>query len=107
HPLSHGLDAAADRPAAVKTGEAFVVHRSCLLAVMLLLGYEARADDPPVFPGESAALGRRFQELVKKEEAARKEGSDTRWTETLDEMQALMDSAGDDLVPLGDGRVMQ
>lgn len=78
-------------------------------AIVLLLGLviPSWADDAPVFPGEIASLGRRFEELARKESAARKNNSETLWTEYLDELLTLSGASGNDLAALGSSQVVQ
>ncbi len=81
--------------------------RSVAIAVLLGLNVFSRADDAPIFPGEIAALGRRFDELAVKEAAARRTASETLWTELLDELLALLGASGNDLAAVKPNQVMQ
>jgi outer membrane protein assembly factor BamB len=83
------------------------VIRGTATVLLLVLVIPSWADDAPVFPGELAALGRRFEELARKESAARKESSTALWTEYLDELLALSGASGNDLAALSAGQVVQ
>src|SRR4051794_19539430 len=80
--------------------------RAAALALPLLLfaGAAPRglAAEKPEVLGESSRTARRLQEIAEKEKAARAKPSDERWAELIDELQALLASAGNDLVPTDD-----
>ncbi len=73
--------------------------RLLLAAALLLAPATAAADDRPltVLPGESKATASRLAE-------ADRRLADKQWAEALDELQAILDSAGDDLVPVDSTR---
>src|SRR4051794_29541248 len=69
-----------------------------LLGALLLLGLgrAARADEvasPAVLPGESRATANRLAEARKLLDAGK-------WAEAVEELQAILDASGEDLVPL-------
>jgi hypothetical protein len=72
---------------------------------LLLSSLAVRAEGPS-FPGESTSLGRRLEEVARKEADARA-GKDALWPEVLDELQALLNSAPEELVPLDQSRTTQ
>jgi outer membrane protein assembly factor BamB len=69
--------------------------RLLLAAALLLAPVAAAADDRPaaVLPGETKATASRLAE-------ADRRLADKQWGEALDELQAILDGAGDDLVPV-------
>jgi outer membrane protein assembly factor BamB/tetratricopeptide (TPR) repeat protein len=71
--------------------------RFALLALALVVSPSTvRADDPPpaaVFPGEGKATAKRLDE-------ARKLIVAKKWDEALEEFQAILETGGDDLVPI-------
>ncbi|MBI1914409.1 MAG: hypothetical protein HYS12_06670, partial [Planctomycetes bacterium] len=81
--------------------------RADIVPVLLLLlvppGPVLARDKPEVL-GESNRTARRLQEIADKEKLAREKPSEERWAEVVDELQALLASAGSDLVPAEDGR---
>ncbi len=85
----------------------FERYRGVAIVLLLLLSFNARADDAPIFPAEIAALGRRFEELAAKEATARKTGDETLWTALLDELLALDGASGNDLAALTSTQVVQ
>ena len=68
------------------------------LALLLLA-----APGDALVPGESPRTARRLGEIADKEKEARAKPSEQRWAEVVGELQAVLGSAGDDLVPAGDG----
>jgi outer membrane protein assembly factor BamB len=66
-----------------------------VLAALILFTALARADDRPtvVVPGESKATANRFAGIDRLIAAQM-------WADALDELQAILDTAGDDLVPV-------
>src|SRR5438093_8850734 len=88
-------------------GFGFRIWDFLLLAILLLLLVPSSlvpARDKPEVLGESGRTARRLQEIADKEKMARDKPSEERWTEVVDELQALLTSAGSDLVPTEDGR---
>jgi outer membrane protein assembly factor BamB len=82
-----------------------VLHRPLVILLLLLTTFAGRAEGPP-FPGESASLGRRLEEVARKEADARA-GKEALWTEVLDELQGLLNSAPEELAQLDQSRVVQ
>src|SRR5437588_778696 len=62
-----------------------------LLACTVVFG--ARAADPAILPGESRTTAARLAEV-------RKQIDDKKYIEAINELQAILESAGNDLVPL-------
>jgi outer membrane protein assembly factor BamB len=84
-----------------------LVPRASLAALLLAAALPARAargaDDgrpPAVLPGESRPTAGRLAE-------ARKRVAQKQWAEAVDELQAVLDAAGDDLVPVDERRSVQ
>src|SRR5262245_6652959 len=73
----------------------------CLL---LVLATASPGADKPEVLGESGRTARRLQEIADKEKATREKPSEERWAEVVDELNALLASAGNDLVVVENGR---
>src|SRR5437764_6943998 len=82
----------------------FIIFRVPVLLLLLTPPSLALARDKPEVLGESGRTARRLQEIAEKETMARAKPTEERWTEVVDELQALLTSAGSDLVPAEDGR---
>src|SRR5947199_7380551 len=70
--------------------------RTAILGAVLLAcvaSPAARAADAAVLPGESRTTAARLAEV-------RKKIADKKYAEAIDELQAILDSAGNDLAPL-------
>jgi outer membrane protein assembly factor BamB len=76
--------------------------RAWLVAVVLVLGGRAAAEEPPAIalPGESRATASRLAE-------AQKRIAERKWTEALEELQGVLDGGGNDLVPINPHRSVQ
>src|SRR5205809_6199553 len=82
------------------------VMRTAPVVLLLLLGSLPAVADGPAFPGESASLGRRLEEIGRKEADARA-GKTGLWAEVLDELHALLGTNADDLAPVEKSHALQ
>jgi outer membrane protein assembly factor BamB len=79
------------------------MHRTAILGAVLLacvMVPAARAADAAVLPGESRTTAARLAEV-------RKKVNDKKYAEAIDELQAILDGAGNDLIPLSSQHLVQ